>query len=167
MYAGRHVLSGGIAIAVRLWRRRGNLGAVWAVRPRITLEHLALALVIGLIVFSRLWAIRALEAPMWRDSYQHSVLTQLLIERGGLFDDWKPYAEMTSLTYHIGFHSVSAVFGWLTGLAGEQAVMWMGQFLNVAAVLALFPLARRLTKSPWAGVIAGGFAGLISIHPAF
>jgi len=167
MCAWGPVLAGGIAIAVRLWRRRGNLGAVWAVRPRITLEHLALALVIGLIVFSRLWAIRALEAPMWRDSYQHSVLTQLLIERGGLFDDWKPYAEMTSLTYHIGFHSVSAVFGWLTGLAGEQAVMWMGQFLNVAAVLALYPLARRMTKAPWAGVIAVGFAGLISIHPAF
>jgi hypothetical protein len=166
-YAWVPVLAGGIAIGVRLVRRRGSFGAVWAVRPRITREHLALALVIGLIVFSRLWVIRALEAPMWRDSYQHSVLTQLLIERGGLFDDWKPYAEMTSLTYHIGFHSVSAVFGWLTGLPGGQAVMWMGQFLNVAAVLALYPLARRMTRAPWAGVIAVGFAGLISMHPAF
>ena len=166
-YAWVPILVGAFALAVRLWRRRRNLAAFFAVRPRVLPEQVATVIVIGLVVFTRLWAIRALDAPMWGDSYQHSVITQLLIERGGLFDDWKPYAEMMSLTYHIGFHSVSAVFGWITGLSGAQSVLWMGQFLNIAAVLAVYPLARRMTGAAWAGVIAMGVAGLVSIHPAF
>jgi hypothetical protein len=166
-YAWVPILGGGFAIAARLWPRRRNLAALFAVRPRVMPEQVATAIVTGLVIFTRLWAIRALDGPMWGDSYQHSVITQLLIERGGLFDDWKPYAEMTSLSYHIGFHSVSAVFGWITGLSGAQSVLWMGQFLNIAAVLAVYPLARRMTGAAWAGVIAMGVAGLVSIHPAF
>ncbi len=166
-YAWVPILAGGLSLAFKLWRRRASFRKALALRPRLSLEQTALIIVAALVVFSRLWAIRALDAPMWGDSYQHSVLTQLLIERGGLFDDWKPYAEMTSLTYHIGFHSVSAVFAWLTGLSGAQAVLWMGQFLNIAAVLALYPLVRRISGAPWAGVIAVGFAGMVSIHPGY
>lgn len=157
-----------LALAPRLWR--GRQLAVARLRARWkwpSLHQAILAGVIALIVFSRLWPIRALEAPMWRDSYQHSVLTQLLLERGGLFDDWKPYADMLSLTYHIGFHSVSAAFGWLTGQSGSQSVLWMGQFLNIAAVLVLYPVASKMTRSPWAGTIAVAFAGLMSVHPGF
>ena len=157
-----------LALVPRLWHSRqlavAGLRSSW--KPP-TLQQVTLAGVILLIVFSRLWPIRALEAPMWRDSYQHSVLTQLLLERGGLFDDWKPYANMLSLTYHIGFHSVSAAFGWMTGQSGSQSVLWMGQFLNVAAVVGLYPVARKMTQSPWAGTIAVAFAGLVSMHPGF
>jgi hypothetical protein len=157
-----------LALAPRLWRIRQLAVARFKSRWKWpSLHQVILVGVIALIVFSRLWPIRALEAPMWRDSYQHSVLTQLLLERGGLFDDWKPYADMLSLTYHIGFHSVSAAFGWLTGQSGAQSVLWMGQFLNVAAVVGLYPVARKMTRSPWAGTIAVAFAGLVSIHPGF
>jgi hypothetical protein len=167
MYAWLPAVLAATAIALRLWRARPALFAWIRVMRRPSPEQLALIGVVAMIVFSRLWAIRALDAPMWGDSYQHSVLTQLLLDHNGLFDDWRPYVEMTSLTYHIGFHSVSAVFGWLTGLPGAQAVLWMGQFLNIAAVLALYPLARRMTTTSWAGVVAVGFAGLVSTHPGF
>jgi hypothetical protein len=157
-----------LALAPRLWRIRQLAVARFKSRWKWpSLHQVILVGVIALIVFSRLWPIRALEAPMWRDSYQHSVLTQLLLERGGLFDDWKPYADMLSLTYHIGFHSVSAAFGWMTGQSGSQSVLWMGQFLNIAAVLVLYPVARKMTRSPWAGTIAVAFAGLVSAHPGF
>lgn len=157
-----------LILAPRAWRSRSltmaRLKSKW---KWPSLHQVILAGVIVLIVFSRLWPIRALEAPMWRDSYQHSVLTQLLLERGGLFDDWRPYADMLTLTYHIGFHSVSAAFGWMTGQSGAQSVLWMGQFLNIAAVLVLYPVARKMTRSPWAGTIALAFAGLVSVHPGF
>lgn len=157
-----------LILAPRAWRSRSLTMARLKSRWKWpSLHQVILAGVIVLIVFSRLWPIRALEAPMWRDSYQHSVLTQLLLERGGLFDDWKPYADMLTLTYHIGFHSVSAAFGWMTGQSGAQSVLWMGQFLNIAAVLVLYPVARKMTRSPWAGTIALAFAGLVSVHPGF
>jgi len=157
-----------LLLLVRSRRRMSEPETGTQAKPqRFGLQEAVLLGVIGLIIFTRLWPIRALEAPMWRDSYQHSVLTQLLIENGGLFDNWQPYADMLTLTYHIGFHSISAALGWIAGLPGSDATLWMGQFLNVAAVVGLFPVVRKMTRSTWAGTIAVAFAGLISEHPGY
>ena len=103
-------------------------------------------LVVGLVFGVRLWAIRSLDAPMWGDSLQHTMITQLLLDQGGLFDSWAPYAELDSMTYHFGFHAAAAAFGWVSGLPAVKAVLWTGQLLNGLAVLALVPLAVRLAE---------------------
>ncbi|MFN2280805.1 MAG: hypothetical protein ACK2TZ_03005, partial [Anaerolineales bacterium] len=79
----------------------------WLSWPR-----LALLFTIALIIAVRFWVIRSLDAPMWGDSYQHTMIAQLIVDHGGLFDSWQPYAEMTTFTYHFGFHSLVAVFHW-------------------------------------------------------
>jgi hypothetical protein len=167
LYAWLPMSLAAAALGSRIWKRRQALSGWIKARRRPTLQHVVLFGVVAMIVFSRLWAIRALEVPMWGDSYQHSVLTQLLLDRNGLFNDWAPYADMLSLTYHVGFHSISAALGWVTGMSGAQSVMWMGQFLNVAAVMALYPVAKRMAGSSWAGVIAVALGGLVSTYPAY
>ena len=52
--------------------------------------------------------------PLWGDSQQHSTIVQLILDHGGLFDDWAPYADIQSLTYHFGFHAFAASIAWLT-----------------------------------------------------
>jgi hypothetical protein len=120
---------------------------------------------IGFIAFTRFWPVRTLDTPMWGDSYQHTLIPQLLVENTGLFSSWKPYAELQSFTYHFGFHTLVASFHWLTNLDMPQATLWMGQIANVLAVIALYPLAVFVGGNRWCGVIAVLVAGLLSPMP--
>ena len=118
-------------------------------------------LVAALIVGSRLWVIRNLNLPLWGDSYQHTMIAQLIVDHDGLFQNWLPYAELTTFTYHFGFHTLVATFHWVTGLNIAQSTLIVGQTLNIVAVLMIYPLAVQLGRSPWAGVAAVFVAGLI------
>jgi hypothetical protein len=129
--------------------------------------NLAFLLVLGIIIAIRLWAVRGLDYPMFGDSYQHTVITQLLIDNNGLFNSWQPYAEMTTLSYHFGFHSLAAVFHWLANIPAPKAVLLTGQLINILAAISLVPLATRLGRTPWAGVLALLLAGLLFQMPNF
>lgn len=125
----------------------------------------ALLLVLALVFGVRLWAAVPLSVPLWGDSYHHTLIAQLLLDRGGLFQQWQPYAELESLSYHFGFHSAVAAFCWLTGRSLPGAMVDMGQVFNGLAVLALYPLAWRAGGTRWAGVGAVLVAGLLTAMP--
>jgi hypothetical protein len=137
--------------------RRFHLKIFW--------PHLAFLAVALLVILTRLWPVRGLEMPMLGDSYQHSMITQLLLDNGGLFDSWQPYAELSTFTYHFGFHAAAAAFAWISRLPAPQAVLWTGQILNILAVLSLYPLAAKVGRNPWAGVAAVVLAGLLVPMP--
>ncbi len=128
--------------------------------------------VVALLLFSRLWPLRTLEAGMWGDSVHHTLIARLLLDNGGLFSSWQPYADLTTFTYHFGFHSAAALMAWGAGLPAEKAVLWAGQLVNVLAVLALYPLARKLAAplgarpARWAGLAAVLLAGFAAPMPA-
>ncbi len=139
-----------------LWR---NSEAMW--------PDLALLGVMGLIFATRFWVVRQLDAPLWGDSVQHTFITQLLIDHGGLFSSWAPYADLQSFTYHFGFHAAIAALHWITQMDVLQSVLWGGQLLNGLAAVALYPLATWLTGRRWAGVGAVLTAGLLLSMPMF
>lgn len=117
------------------------------------------------ITFTRFFVIRNLEVPMWGDSYQHTMITQLISDNKGLFDSWLPYAELSSFTYHFGFHSLASVLNWITGLDSAKSVLWSGQLLNIFAVLSIAPLAMRIGRGKLAAASAILFAGLLVPMP--
>ena len=123
--------------------------------------------VIVLIVFSRFWVIRNLEGAMWGDGYQHTVVLQLFLNNHGLFNSWLPFSNVDTFTYHFGFHSAAAVFAWLTGLKARFATLWTGQLLNILAIIAIYPMAIRISKNRWGGVFAITIAGLLTPMPMF
>ena len=125
------------------------------------------AVVILLLVASRLGIPYSLETPMWGDSVHHTLITQLLIDNGGLFDSWLPYANLDSFTYHFGFHSFAANLHGLSSLPADQAVLWAGQLLNLLAVLVLYPLAARVSGRQEAGMLAVIVAGLAINMPNY
>lgn len=165
-------LLAGIGLCFALWKARGwrprqSAEAVrhWA-RSSAAWPDAALVIVLALIVGSRLLAVRTLEVPLWGDSYQHTMIVQLLVDHGGLFDSWQPYSPIDRFTYHFGFHSTCAAVHWLTGLPVTQSVLWTGQLLNALAALALYPLAVRISGSRWGGVVCVLAAGLLSRMPS-
>ncbi|MEM3553502.1 MAG: DUF6541 family protein [Candidatus Bathyarchaeia archaeon] len=155
-----------LAWRYRRWRPRQGWEALraWA-RSDAFWPDLTFLLILALVFGVRLLVVRTLDAPMWGDSYQHAVIAQLLVDNGGLFDSWEPYAELQSFTYHFGFHSAVAVFHWLTGTPVYRATLWVGQILNGLAVLALYPLSVRVSGNRWAGVLATLIAGLLLPMP--
>lgn len=167
-----------IGLLVGLWqfRRRknritwGSVRACWMntfQKDSTWVVNGALLVVLLLVFGVRFWVIRDLDAPLWGDSYQHTVLAQLIIDHGGLFDRWEPYAELETLTYHFGFHTLVAVFYWLMNSVGQShfgmplSVLWTGQILNGLVILSLYPWVSRLTPNRWAGVVAIVVAGLL------
>ncbi|MDD5467921.1 MAG: DUF6212 domain-containing protein [Anaerolineales bacterium] len=127
----------------------------------------ALVVTAGLLFGVRFYVVRNLSLPLWGDSLQHTIITRLIMDNNGLFQSWQPYAEMTSLTYHFGFHSLSAVFAWVSGMSAEQVIIWFGQILNGGAVLAILPLIFLFTRNRWAGVFGVIIAGLLAPMPMF
>jgi hypothetical protein len=168
-----------VGIIALLWRNRSNLidltrkihpnhwllGKKFLPPVEILLADLLFLFVVGLIIVSRFWAIRSLDVPLFGDSYQHSMMAQLIVDHGGLFNSWEPYADLTTFTYHFGFHSLVAVYHWISGLNVEKSVLWTGQLINILAIIGLYPLAWKITKNRWAGVIAMLVAGLLSPMP--
>jgi hypothetical protein len=162
-----------LAAAVLLWHYRrlrpGDVGAAWRgyIGAREHWADGALLLVLGAVFVARFLVLLPLDAPLWLDSLHHTTITALIVQNGGLFRSWVPYADMQSLTYHFGFHANAALFQWVTGLAPHRVTLWIGQLLNGLAVFALYPLALRLGRGRWAGVAAVLVAGLLVPMPMF
>jgi hypothetical protein len=172
LYAWAPVLVAVAALAVRYWKSRTG----WPISaPRAVVANwlrsswlwpeLAFVGVGGFVIFTRFWAARSIALPMWGDSYQHALISQLLVDHGGLFDSWQPYAGLQTLTYHFGFHAAVAVFHWLSQLPVPQAILWTGQLINGLSILAFYPVGARLGHTPWAGVLATLVIGLLSPLP--
>ncbi len=128
------------------------------------------ALLAGILLIltgARLWSVRSIPLPLWGDSIQHVVLTQRMLESGGLFDSWLPYAPYQSLSIHYGFSAWAALLAWLTGWDAAAATLWTGQLLNVLAASALAPLAVKIAGgNRWAGAGAALVAGALMPVPA-
>lgn len=154
-----------LGMAVFAWQLRQEPPRFSRIPKERLWTDVALIFILALIFGVRFWSVRSLAAPLWGDSYQHSLIVQLLLENGGLFTSWQPYAAVDTFTYHFGFHSLTAVFAWLTRLPAEQAVLWNGQILNGLAALAVFPLAKRLKDHPWSGLGGVLVAGLLVSMP--
>ncbi|MHB0856981.1 MAG: hypothetical protein ACYC5M_05355 [Anaerolineae bacterium] len=169
------LLAVGLGLAwVRVRRTRGEVREApegcaddAARRDPDFLPGVALALILLLTVGSRVLQVRELVAPAWVDSVHHTVITQLIVEQGGIPDTYEPYLPVADFHYHMGFHAGAAVLAWLTGLPTYQTVLAYGQALNVAAVLAAYALAVWLSSRRWAGVVAALVVSAISYMPAY
>ncbi len=171
LYAWLPVLA---AMAWLLWRRRTwrpeHIPVAWHawVRSSTFWPDLALILILSVIVGQRLSAITTLEAPMWGDAYQHTMIAQLFLDNGGLFDSWQPYTPYESLTVQFGFPAAAALLAWMSGNDSIQSTLVAGQIINVLTVLTLYPLALLIANgNRWAGVGAVLVAGLLSPTPIF
>lgn len=175
LYAWLPFLAGLAAIAWRIRSlRRGkthnaddNASTFISRLPAFSFHYMALLLVLAVIVGTRFWAIRALEAPMWGDSVQHSVIAQLLIDNNGLFNSWTPYTPYQSLTVQYGYPAAVAVYSWFSESSSIKAALVVGQIANILAVFTIYPLALRVSRgSHWAATGAVLVAGLFTPVPA-
>jgi len=120
---------------------------------------------VSLIV--RFLHIRNLVVPAWIDSVHHTLITQLIVEKGGVPQSYEPLLPIEGFIYHFGFHSLVAVFHWLTGLEITRAMLIVGQIINGLVVLSAYLLVKCLTGRRLAGLFGALIVGLISVMPAY
>ncbi|MBX7213721.1 MAG: hypothetical protein K1X39_06870 [Thermoflexales bacterium] len=160
-----------VSLCLLLWLLRRR-----SIRPRLPTATEALFLVVFLVALvDRLGAVLDLRFGHLGDSLQHTIIVQLLVERGGLFNDWAPYGAMTSFSYHFGFHAIAAMAQVLTGIATERCVVLVGQVMNALVVPATYLgtallFADKAYKHPswrWAGALAALVPAFLNTQPAY
>ncbi|MGB0388339.1 MAG: hypothetical protein ACPGWR_26265 [Ardenticatenaceae bacterium] len=159
------LLSGGSLLLARL--RGRSLGPIMR-RDGITALYGALFV---LLVASRFVALHSLWGPQWGDSVHHALITQLLLDNGGIFENYNPYLPLAPFTYHAGFHLLCAWVAWAvppggTELDGTSAILLGAQWLNVVAIMMVGLLAEGLARwrydrqgEPPSPSIGGGAGG--------
>jgi hypothetical protein len=164
-----------IPIGLR-WRRDSRAGrsASWP-RPSWVLALLLAITLLALIV--RMYTVRDFRAGLFGDSVHHTLIAQLVLDNGGLFNSYQPYAPLSSFTYHFGFHANVAFFAWLTLSPATLSTLIVGQALNAAAVPLAFLFAARLVGlggargilpiAAIAGLWAATLTGFVNLMPAY
>jgi hypothetical protein len=151
-----------LCLAWRTWRKRS--------RPyHLSLHSTDLALA-AILIFSlaiRLAMVRDLAAPAWVDPVHHATIMRQIVQEGSFPHSYLATMQSEASGYHPGFHSLAAVFHWLSGLDLPEDLLLLGQVLNAACILGMYLLATTLTKNRQAGLFAALLAGLFSPMPAY
>ncbi len=121
----------------------------------------------GLVLLTRALHIRGFTAPLWVDSVHHTLLVRIIGETGRIPLSLEPYQPITDLPYHGGYHTVAAAWRGVSGLPLVESVLWSGQVLNALIMPTMYALGAYLLRSPRAGLLAAGCAGLVSLLPAY
>lgn len=135
--------------------------------PSINVLSVALVGLSGIAIVVRLYIVRDLPAGMFGDSVHHTMIAQLLVDHGGLFRSWEPYAPLTTFTYHYGFHSLVAWLTLLSGAPATQSLLIIGQVQSALVLPTIYLFAKRLTGSTQIGILAGIVAAFLSVMPAY
>jgi hypothetical protein len=151
-------------LRIQPWRRaRGWRGSA---RP-VDWSRLALWAVVVAVAALGIWSLRRVLVGPGSDSYHHALITQLIVERGGLPDDYRPYAPLASFTYHYGYHAFAAAIVTLTGLSPALVTALLAQALTAAAALAVAFFTEAATGSKPAAALSAAFGGLVILFPAY
>ncbi|MBC8264430.1 MAG: hypothetical protein H8E47_09950, partial [Anaerolineales bacterium] len=115
----------------------------------------------------RFLQIRNLVVPAWIDSVHHTLITQLIVAKGGAPLSYEPLLPIGEFIYHFGFHSLVAAFHWLTGLEITRAMLVVGQVINGLMVFSAYLLVKCLTGRRLVGLFGALIVGLVSLMPAY
>ncbi len=129
--------------------------------------NLALLLLLFFLAASRLWVLRELSLPMFGDSLHHSMILRLFALQEGLPHDWRPFAELSTFSYHFGLHAAGASLAGIAEIPAPRALLVSGQALMWAQALTAYALVAGWTGRRWAGLGAALAAGGLSTMPAF
>jgi hypothetical protein len=138
-----------------------------AVSGAVSVDEILLFVVFVATVVLRLSTVHGQSYPPWTDGYHHTLISQIIRDTGFIPQGYRPYAPIDRFTYHFGFHTIVAVWAWLTGMATPKATLLVGQIINALSVPALYLFARMLTGRKDVGLLTAVVVGLVSMMPAY
>ncbi|WP_365892590.1 DUF6541 family protein [Archaeoglobus sp.] len=106
-------------------------------------------------------------APIGVDSSTHTFISKLILEKHVIPSNLLPYYPIKSFSYHFGFHSLVALFSWLSGLEITISVIIISLFLSICLLFILGTFITVITNNKVAALFGTMFAGWISIFPFY
>lgn len=171
------VAAAALVIPAAARRARGSDERRWRIAWQPSWAALLLVALTLLALVTRLYTVRDFRAGLFGDSVHHTMIAQLLLDNGGLFTSYQPYAPLSTFTYHFGFHANVAFFAWLTATPATLGTLIVGQVLNAASVPLAFLLTSRviglggrpsmLPIAAVAGLWTAALTGFVNLMPAF
>ncbi len=152
----------------------GWLIAAIHLRPRLRLapslpapERVILWLAVVVGAGAAVYALRSVVVGPGSDSYHHTLITQLIVERGQLPRNYLPYAPLLSFTYHYGFHSVAAAIAEIARVPVHIVVPLVAQLLIGLAALAVAAFTEIVTRNRLAAAVSAVLVGSVAVFPAY
>ena len=124
-----------------------------------------LALSGGLLLW-RLYQIRDLAFPAWVDSVHHALIIRKMLETGRVPLNLSPYLDVPFF-YHFAFHGLTSLLIAITGLSIAQAILLMGQVLQVGVILSVYRLGRVLWPERLWAMIATALVAFVAQMPTY
>ena len=130
-------------------------------------ETVALWSIAALIAVVQLAAVRSVVAQPGSDGYHHTLIAQVIAQRGALPTDLLPLTPLITYTYHYGYHATVAALGWLSGAPILALALIVAQLLKAGAALAAAVLAEVMLGRRSAGIVTASIVGVIAVFPTF
>lgn len=130
------------------------------------LRYLILALIFISVLVWRFYQIRGVVLPLWVDSIHHVQIVGLILENGGLPSTFEPYMPVP-FYYHYAFHGLAAVYAFLARSSPQDAVLYLGQVLNAAIVLAVYRLGKALWGDWRRATLSALLVAFVTQMPAY
>ena len=160
-----------VLVIIFLWLlRKGIFSIIFELRSikfRPQPLDIGLGVVFILSLGVRLAMVRDMATPAWVDSVHHAVVTRLIVEQGQYPTSYLPYIDVTTTSYHSGFHANLALFYWISGVMTPEAMLLYGQILNALCVFAVYLFTKSLLKNRLAGIIAASISAFFTPMPAY
>ena len=150
-----------LVAAIRLWPR---------IRPGLSLpapERVVLWLSVIVAAGAAIYALGSVVVGPGSDSYHHTLITQLIVERGQLPRDYLPYSPLVSFTYHNGFHSVTAAIAQVARVPAHIVTPFVAQLLIGLAALSAAASTEMATRSRLAAAVTAVLVGSVAVFPAY
>ena len=130
-------------------------------------ETVALWSIAAFIAVVQLAAVRGVVAQPGSDGYHHTLIGQIIAQRGALPKDLLPLTPLVTYTYHYGYHATVAALNWLSGAPILALTVIVAQLLKVGVALMAAVLAEVMIGRRSAGIVTALIVGVIAVFPTF
>lgn len=132
-----------------------------------SLFQLILWLFLAIIFIIRLWIVRHESAGLGSDSYHHTLITQMIMDQGGIPKDYGSGYPIITFTYHYGFHATAAFLGWVSGIPTRLLLLIVGYVMVVLCSVAVGFTAEKMVGTKLAGMVATILTAGFFVFPSF
>lgn len=101
------------------------------------------------------------------DSQHHTLISQMIVDNGGIPNNFEPYYHLKMLSYPFGFHSLVAFFYFVSGIQVPKLVNLVGQTLNAMSLLTVFYFIYSIFKDKTMALLGSYLVAFVSIFPFF
>ena len=149
-----------------LLKASSAINTSWINRRQSALRYLLLALIFLAVLIWRFYQIWDVVLPLWVDSVHHVQIVGMILENGSIPDSFEPYMPVPFF-YHYAFHAMAAVFSIIARLNPQDSVLYLGQILNAALVLAVYRLGKALWGDWRRAALSALLVAFVTQMPAY